>query len=79
MPLGLTFEHNPWITPLIILENKLPLRPVTKWVSSWSGGFELEQLQALIGGIGGRGSGRKKKGKETKTRGGAGLRGTKTG
>lgn len=49
----------------IILENKLPLRPVTKWVQTWSGGFELEQIQVLIGGIGDVGRA-EKKGKKQK-------------
>ena len=62
---------------VIILENKLPLRPATKWGPTWSGGFELEQLQPLIGGME-EWVGQKKK-EKTKTRGGAGLRGTKTG
>lgn len=44
----------------IILENKLPLRPVTKWVQTWSGGFELEHIRALIGGIGDVGRAEKK-------------------
>lgn len=45
---------------VIILENKLPLRPATKWRPTWSGGFELEQLQVLIGGMGGVGRAEKK-------------------
>ena len=72
MPLGMTMNNSSLSAGVIILENKLPLRPATKWRPTWSGG-----LQVLIGGMGDVGRA-EKKGK-TKTRGGARLCGTKTG
>lgn len=60
MPLGMTMNNSFLSAGVIILENKLPLRPATKWRPTWSGGFELEQLQVLIGGMGGVGRAEKK-------------------
>ena len=59
MPFGMTMNNSSLSAGVIILENKLPLRPATKWRPTWSGG-----LQVLIGGMGDVGRAEKKREKQ---------------
>ena len=55
----MTMNNSSLSAGVIILENKLPLRPATKWRPTWSGG-----LQVLVGGMGDVGRAEKKREKQ---------------